>query len=146
MLRRQPKSTRTDTLFPYTTLFRSRTGKFPMFGDGRTYYHPLYIDNLVDSFLLVMQDGVGDGQAYLIADEEYLEIRELVKRVGAAMGVDVRLQHMPLLPLSAVSHICEAIRKPFGIQPQIFPRRVDWLRTNRAFNIAKEKREITKPK
>src|SRR3546814_3743591 len=53
---------------------RARTGKFTMFGDGRTYYHPLYIDNLVDSFLLVMQDGVGDGQAYLIADEEYLEI------------------------------------------------------------------------
>src|SRR3546814_7381029 len=26
MLRRPPRSTRTDTLFPYTTLFRSRTG------------------------------------------------------------------------------------------------------------------------
>lgn len=121
---------------------RARTGKFPMFGDGRTYYHPLYIDNLVDSFLLVMQDGVGDGQAYLIADEEYLEIGELVKRVGAAMGVDVRLRHMPLPPLIVVSHICEAICKPFGITPPIFPRRVDWFRQNRAFNIDKAKREI----
>src|SRR3546814_15284759 len=27
MLRRPPRSTRTDTLFPYTTLFRSRSGK-----------------------------------------------------------------------------------------------------------------------
>src|SRR3546814_9740794 len=26
MIRRQPRSTRTDTLFPYTTLFRSRAG------------------------------------------------------------------------------------------------------------------------
>src|SRR3546814_6713844 len=26
MLRRPPRSTRTDTLFPYTTLFRSRSG------------------------------------------------------------------------------------------------------------------------
>src|SRR3546814_12866800 len=26
MFRRQPRSTRTDTLFPYTTLFRSRRG------------------------------------------------------------------------------------------------------------------------
>src|SRR3546814_16272026 len=26
MLRRPPRSTRTDTLFPYTTLFRARTG------------------------------------------------------------------------------------------------------------------------
>src|SRR3546814_3556001 len=27
MVRRPPRSTRTDTLFPYTTLFRSRTGR-----------------------------------------------------------------------------------------------------------------------
>src|SRR3546814_2521248 len=49
---------------------------------------------------------------------------------------------MPLLPLSAVSHICEAICKPFGITPPIFPRRVDWFRQNRAFSIDKAKREI----
>src|SRR3546814_6106585 len=29
MIRRPPRSTRTDTLFPYTTLFRSRSGKPP---------------------------------------------------------------------------------------------------------------------
>src|SRR3546814_11220546 len=28
MIRRQPRSTRTDTLFPYTTLFRSNLGFF----------------------------------------------------------------------------------------------------------------------
>src|SRR3546814_18615713 len=27
MIRRPPKATRTDTLFPYTTLFRSQTGR-----------------------------------------------------------------------------------------------------------------------
>src|SRR3546814_12908208 len=47
MIRRPPRSTRTDTLFPYTTLFRSTNYgvDFPMFsklvatGEGR---HPLY--------------------------------------------------------------------------------------------------------
>src|SRR3546814_1389276 len=29
MIRRPPRSTRTDTLFPYTTLFRSLTGRWP---------------------------------------------------------------------------------------------------------------------
>src|SRR3546814_8878557 len=29
MIRRPPRSTRTDTLFPYTTLFRSRPGRPP---------------------------------------------------------------------------------------------------------------------
>src|SRR3546814_10935092 len=30
MIRRPPRSTRTDTLFPYTTLFRSRFGATPL--------------------------------------------------------------------------------------------------------------------
>src|SRR3546814_19635203 len=29
MIRRPPRSTRTDTLFPYTTLFRSQAGELP---------------------------------------------------------------------------------------------------------------------
>src|SRR3546814_3927580 len=36
MLRRPPRSTRTDTLFPYTTLFRSFTGDSLFMPDGGT--------------------------------------------------------------------------------------------------------------
>src|SRR3546814_11259272 len=35
MIRRPPRSTRTDTLFPYTTLFRSRRDLSPVLGDHR---------------------------------------------------------------------------------------------------------------
>src|SRR3546814_2373805 len=35
MIRRPPRSTRTDTLFPYTTLFRSKTPWLPRGGGGR---------------------------------------------------------------------------------------------------------------
>src|SRR3546814_7176744 len=45
MIQRPPRSTRTDTLFPYTTLFRSRHRKRPGFagdvrdkGDGRAKF------------------------------------------------------------------------------------------------------------
>src|SRR3546814_2803778 len=34
MIRRPPRSTRTDTLFPYTTLFRSRPGSWRRCHDG----------------------------------------------------------------------------------------------------------------
>src|SRR3546814_13955051 len=43
MIRRPPRSTRTDTLFPYTTLFRSETSnKLLGLIDGRTIYTPLH--------------------------------------------------------------------------------------------------------
>ncbi len=121
---------------------RVSKGVFPMFGSGRTLYHPLYIDHLVDAFLLVQEEGVGDGQAYLIADEEYVSIEDLVRRTARALGVEVRIPHYPILPLIIAGHVCEKACKPLKIKPPIFPRRVDWFRQNRAFDISKAKREL----
>src|SRR3546814_6917547 len=39
MIRRPPRSTRTDTLFPYTTLFRSPTAHSARTGDHRDQRH-----------------------------------------------------------------------------------------------------------
>jgi nucleoside-diphosphate-sugar epimerase len=121
---------------------RAAKGWFPMFGGGRTTYHPLYIDNLVDAFLLATPDGKGDGQAYLIADAEYFEIRELVRRAGLAMGKPVRIVNLPVWPLVVLGHVCEKVCAPFHVAPPIFPRRVDWYRQNRAFKIDKARRDL----
>jgi nucleoside-diphosphate-sugar epimerase len=121
---------------------RVAKGSFPMFGNGRTLYHPLYIDNLVDAFLLCMPPGAGEGREYLIADERYYPIEEIVRAVGRALGVPVRIRHYPVLPVVVAGHICEAVCKPFGVTPPIFPRRVDWYRQNRAFDITRAKREL----
>jgi 2-alkyl-3-oxoalkanoate reductase len=121
---------------------RVRKGFFPMFGSGKTLYHPLYIDNLVDVMVLAMEPGKGDGEAYLIADEEYVEIETLVKKIAQALGVTVKMPHFPVLPLVVAGHICEKVCKPFKIAPPIFPRRVDWYRQNRAFSIEKAKRDL----
>src|SRR3546814_7406875 len=41
MIRRPPRSTRTDTLFPYTTLFRSRRTAQGHLSSGRHFTHVL---------------------------------------------------------------------------------------------------------
>jgi len=113
-----------------------------MFGSGATFYHPLYIDNLVDAFLLVMDPEKGKGETYIIGDEEYLSIKNLAIKTGNAMGMNIKVWHFPLLPLRIAGHACEKICKPFGIAPPIFPRRVDWFRQVRAFSIDKAKQEL----
>lgn len=126
---------------------RVARGSFPMCGNGKTYYHPLYIDNLVDAFMLAMEDGKGEGGTYLIADEEYVEIKEIVKKTGKALNIDVKIKYYPIIPLIIVGHIFEKVCKPFRITPPIFPRRVDWYRQNRAFKIDKAKKDLGyKPK
>ncbi len=121
---------------------RVEKGFFPIFGKGETFYHPVYIDNLVDAFLIAMDPEKGRGGTYLIADEEYVTIKDLVQRVARAMNVDVKIKHYPLLPLIVAGYVCEKVCKPFGIAPPIFPRRVDWYRQVRAFRIEKAKREL----
>ena len=113
-----------------------------MFGSGRTLYHPLYIDNLLDAFELSMAEDRGAGGTYLIADEEYLSIEELVLCVARAMERPVRMVHLPVWPIVAAGHLVQGICAPFGIAPPIHPRRVDWYRQTRAFSIERARVEL----
>ena len=121
---------------------RVASGRFPMFGSGETLYHPLYIDNLVDALVLAMNSEVSSGRAYLIADEEYYSIQTIVEKVGQALNVPVKIPHYPVMPLVVLGHVVETVCKPFHIAPPIFPRRVDWFRQNRAFDISRAKAEL----
>ena len=123
-------------------LFRAvRRGWFPMFGDGETLYHPLYIDNLVDAFEQAA-DRPGRGEAYLIGDARYCSLNELVRAVAASMDLDVRIVHLPFAPLWLASAACEAICRPLGLEPPLFRRRADWFRQNRAFRIDKARQDL----
>ena len=62
--------------------------------------------------------------------------------VAAALGVEVKIPHYPLWPLIVAGHFFEKICKPFKITPPIFPRRVDWYRQNRAFDISRARRDL----
>lgn len=121
---------------------RVAKGTFPMFGTGQTLYHPLYIDNLIDAFLLCVPQGAGNNREYLIADERYYSIEEIVKAVARALDVPVRIPHYPVLPMVALGHVVEKVCKPLGVTPPIFPRRVDWYRQNRAFDITRARQEL----
>ena len=123
-------------------LFRAvKSGRFPMFGDGETLYHPLYVDNLVDAFLLAAERP-GTGETYLIGDERYYSLNDLVHAVATSLGRDVRIVHLPFAPLWVAAATCEAVCKPFRIEPPLFRRRADWFRQNRAFRIDKARHEL----
>jgi len=124
-------------------LFRlAKKKRFVMFGDGRAYYHPVYIDNLVDGFYAALMSSREKAEPYIIADEEFFTIKELVKKVGQSMDKDVRFLHLPFLPLYMLAAIVEAVCVPLRIKPPLFRRRVDWFRQNRAFVIDRAKKEI----
>lgn len=123
-------------------LFRTvKRGRFLMFGNGETLYHPLYIDNLVDAFELAAATP-GTGEVYLIGDAQYYSLNDLVTSVASSMGQDVQIIHLPFQPLWIAAIACETVCKPFGIEPPLFRRRADWFRQNRAFRIDKARQRL----
>ena len=119
-----------------------KKGFFPMFGSGEITYHPVHIDNLNDAFELALEKNEANGQTYLVADEKYYSLNELVLKVAESLGARVRIVHFPFLPLLVVSYLCEGICRPLRITPPLFRRRADWYRENRGFSIEKARREL----
>lgn len=126
----------------YLIFMRVARGSFTFLGNGRALYHPLYIDNLVDAIVLAGETDAANGNSYLIADEEYVPIRDLVERTGRALGVSVKMRFLPFWPAYAVAALVELAYAPLAAEPPIFRRRFDWFRQNRAFDIDKAKRDL----
>lgn len=123
-------------------LFRAaRKKRFLMFGRGTTYYHPLYIDNFIDAFELA-GGRPGTGDVYLIGDERYYALNDLVQAVGRSLEASIRIVHLPFGPLWAAAVACESICAPLGIEPPLFRRRADWFRQDRAFSIDRASAEL----
>lgn len=121
---------------------RVAKGRFVFLGSGETTYHPLYIENLIDAFRVAQETEAANGRAYLIADQEYVEIRDLVERTAHALGTPCRMIHLPFWPAYAVAWAVETAYRPLPFEPPIFRRRFDWFRQNRAFRIARAVAEL----
>jgi nucleoside-diphosphate-sugar epimerase len=127
----------------FLILFRMvKRDSFLMFGSGRTFYHPVYIDNLVDAFELALEKEGIQGETYIIGDEHYYSLNDLVQHVATAMGVPLRIRYLPFWPLWTAALACEVVCKPLRLTPPLFRRRVDWFRQVRAFSIEKARKEL----
>lgn len=122
---------------------RVAKGVFPFFGPGLALYHPLYIDNFIDAFELAMTRPEAKGQTYIIADEKYYTIKEIVEEIAKIMGIKLKVKHYPFGLLYTLALLVEIAFKPFPWwDPPLFRRRADWFRQNRAFRIDKARREL----
>ena len=124
-------------------LFRGvARGRFPILGSGNIYYHLTYIDDLVDGFQLCAEHPAGAGRTYILAGGEVTTLNELVALVANVAGVQPPRLHLPAWPFWTAGAVCEAICAPFGIEPPLYRRRVDFYTKSRAFDIARARREL----
>ncbi len=115
-------------------------GKFAMIGTGKTLYHMTYIDDLIDGFLLASESDRALNEVFTIAGETYTTIEELVRIISDIVGKSPPGWHVPLGPVYLAAAITEAVCRPFGINPPLYPRRVEFFQLDRAFSIEKARK------
>lgn len=122
-------------------LFRAiARGRYAIVGSGRPAYHLVYVDDLVDGFLLALARPEAAGEAFIVAGPRAVSQRELAEAIARHTGGRVLPFRVPAAPLQLAGDLCEAICVPFGLEPPLHRRRVDFWTKNRAFSIEKARR------
>lgn len=115
-------------------------GRYAVVGSGAAHYHLVYIDDLVDGFLLALDRPEAAGETFIIAGPRSLSQDDLAREVATAVDGSVWPFHIPAWPIQRLGDLVEAISIPLGLEPPIHRRRVDFWVKNRSFSIDKARR------
>jgi nucleoside-diphosphate-sugar epimerase len=127
----------------FLKLFKSvNDGRFIMFGSGETFYHLVYVDDLVDGILLCGEHPDALGGTFIIAGDRWVSLNEWVGEIAKALGVPKPRLRVPFWPLAAGAALCEGVCRPLGIEPPIHRRRASFFIKHRAFSIEKARRVL----
>ncbi|MCK8516812.1 NAD-dependent epimerase/dehydratase family protein [Methylonatrum kenyense] len=113
---------------------------FVMIGNGKTLYHLTYIDDLIDGFMLAAEKQEALGEVFTIAGPRYTTVQELADTVARILEKKPPRLRVPLWPVQVAAKACEAVCRPFGINPPLYPRRVEFFAMDRAFTTEKAQR------
>jgi nucleoside-diphosphate-sugar epimerase len=116
--------------------------RFPLLGSGEIYYHLTYIDDLVEGFRLCGEHPAAAHRTYILAGGEVTTLNGLVRLIAQVAGVPPPTFHLPVWPFWIAGALCEAVCAPFGIEPPLYRRRVDFYTKSRAFDITRARTEI----
>lgn len=116
--------------------------KFPLIGTGRTLVHWVHVKDLARAFRLAAEGDTESGDIFIISGERPVEMQYLYQRVAGEFGVAPPKFKIPAFPVQLIGTITECLCIPFGIEPPIYRRRVDFFTKTRAFCSDKAKEKL----
>ncbi len=113
------------------------SGRFIMLGSGEIFYHMVHVNDLVSGLRLLGEHPRAVGEVFILGGERYYTLNAIVEMIAAALEVAAPRWRVPAWPFQAAGTIVEKLCVPFGIEPPIYRRRVDFFTKSRAFTIEK---------
>ena len=122
----------------FLKLFKAiQRGWFVLIGSGRSLYHFTYIDDLIDGFMLAGSHPRALGEVFTIGGASHVTIREAVDTIADVLDRPRPWLRIPAWPVELAAVACERICKPLGINPPLYPRRLEFFTMDRSFSIEK---------
>ena len=118
------------------------THSLPIIGDGKTLNHYILVNDLARAFRLAAENPKSSGQLYLIGGEKIVTLEYAMQTIAKIYGVKLFPFKIPALPIQVLGSIIETLCKPFGVEPPLHRRRVDFFVKSRAFDISKARNEL----
>ncbi len=115
-------------------------GRFFYVGKGEATVHFVDVRDLARSFVLAMEHTEVNGEVFIIAGDTVMPLKDLAKMIADRCNVRQPWIKLPVKPMQWAGSLCEMLCAPFGIEPPLYRRRVDFFTKDRSFNTEKAKR------
>ena len=119
-------------------LFKLASKRFVfLIGQKDLYYHMIHVEDLVGLMLTAAQTKSAENEAFIFGNIEPCRIGRIVDVIAKELGHSYRIVRLPVQPFVAAAVVCEALCKPFGINPPLHRRRVAFFTKERWFDTSK---------
>ncbi len=110
---------------------------FPILGKGKCWYHLVHVEDLVGGMMLSAVEEKALGEAFIIGANEPIQLEDMAAIIAKVYKHTLRVIRLPIGPFFLMGDLCEALCKPFKIEPPIYRRRVAFYSKDRNFSTAK---------
>jgi nucleoside-diphosphate-sugar epimerase len=119
-------------------LYKMAVGKvFPILGKGKCWYHLVHVDDLTNAIILAATAEKALGEAFIIGATEPIRLEDMAAIIAKEYNTKLRILRLPIGPFFLLGDLCEAICRPFKIEPPIYRRRVAFYSKDRNFSTKK---------
>lgn len=110
----------------------------PIFGDGESLQQPIFVDDVAQAVLLVLQNKITIGKSYNIAGKAPLTYNQIIDTVANVLGKRVWKLHLPYMPIVGTLQFTERIKLRLPIKAEQVLR----LNEDKAFSYEDAQRDF----
>lgn len=125
-------------------IFMINSNKYLTVGNGKNRVHLIYIDDLIDGLMLVLNNPAVRGRTYILAGKDPIPINRLVGIISAVLGKRAINLHIPTWFAKLSAQSLEFLSRLLAIhkEPLVTLEKIDIMCRDRAFDLKKAKEDL----